>query len=426
MTRKLWIVAGGAVVLLGVVVASVRAGGRGEKVKVYAAEVARRSITRTVRASGQINPRVKVNISAHVVGKIERLHVREGDAIEAGQPFLRLEQQAFLAVRDDARARLAMAGTELRQAEVSLADQENRRARAESLHRQGIASKEALESAELQHASAELRLRSAREGVIQARALLDKAEDDLRKTTIYAPIGGRVIALNAEEGEVVVSGTMNNPASVIGTIADLSEVLAEVDVDETEIVHVRPELAAAVEVDALPDVRYEGRVVEVGSSGYARPQQPDVQFFRVKILLDRPDERLRPGMSARAEVRVTTHEDALVVPIQAVVERPPLAAAASGGASGNSAANAAGKEEEASVVFEVEGGRARQRAVETGISDTTHVEILAGVEAGEKVVTGPYRSLKKLTDGDAVRITSEQKDGGGERGADEESEDEAD
>ena len=409
MKRKLWLGAGIALLLVVVVVASVRSGSRSETVKVYAAGVAKRGITQTVRASGQINPRVKVNISAHVIGKIEELHVREGDAIEAGKPFLRLEQQAYLAARDDARARLAMAATELQQAEVSLADQALRLTRAESLHGQGIASKEALESAQLQHSSAELRLRSAREGVSQARALLEKADDDLRKTTIYAPIGGRVIALNAEQGEVVVSGTMNNPASVIGTIADLSEVLAEVDVDETEIVHVRPGLAAAVEVDALPEVRYEGRVVEVGSSGYAKPQQPDVQFFRVKILLERPDDRLRPGMSARAEVRVTTHDAALVVPIQAVVERPPVAPSSAADAVPGSAAG----EDEVPVVFVVAERKARQRAVKTGISDTTHVEILDGAEEGEQVVTGPYRALKKLKDGDVVKVTVEKEEGTG-------------
>jgi HlyD family secretion protein len=419
--RKIWLVAGGTLALVVVVVASVRSGARGETLDVYAAAVSRRGITQTVRASGQINPRVKVNISAHVIGKIEELYVREGDAIEAGKPFLRLEQQAFLAARDDARARLAMAETELRRAEVALADQAIRLERADSLHRQGIASKEALESAQLQHSSAELQLRSAHEGVSQARALLEKADDDLRKTTIYAPIGGRVIALNAEQGEVVVSGTMNNPASVIGTIADLSEVLAEVDVDETEIVDVRPGLAATVEVDALPDARYEGRVVEVGSSGYAKPQQPDVQFFRVKILLERPDERLRPGMSARAEVRVTTHDDALVVPIQAVVERPPLASAP-----GAEAAPASGAgEEEVPIVFALDERTARQRAVRTGISDTTHVEILEGVAEGDKVVTGPYRALKKLKDGDLVKVTVEKKNGAGTGRADEE-QDEAD
>lgn len=394
----------GVVVALGLIVfASIRASGSGPQTRVYAEAAARRSITHTVTASGQIHPRVKVNISAHVIGKIEKLYVRDGDAIEAGQPFLQLERQAFLAARDDARARLGMAETELRRAEVALADQKIRLERARRLREEGVVSVETLESAELQFRTAELALVTAREGIDQARALLDKAEDDLRKTTIWAPIAGRVIALNAEEGEVVVSGTMNNPASVIGTIADTSEVLAEVDVDETEVVDVRPGLGAEIEVDAVPDVRYAGKVVEVGSSGYTKANQPDVQFFLIKILLEAPDERLRPGMSARARIRVETHEDAVVVPIQAVVERSPVSAA--GGESGSST-RAAGAEEEVPVVFVVEQERARQRQVETGISDATHVELRSGVDAGAEVITGPYRSIKKLRDGDRVKVAA--------------------
>jgi HlyD family secretion protein len=392
MSRR--ILAGAAIAAaLGLVVfASIRASGSGPQTRVYAEAAEKRSITHTVTASGQIHPRVKVNISAHVVGKIEELHVRDGDPIEAGQPFLRLEQQAFLAARDDARARLGMAETELRRSEVALADQRVRLERARRLRSEGVVSIETLESAELQFRTAELATVSAREGVDQARALLEKAEDDLRKTTIWAPISGRVIALNAEEGEVVVSGTMNNPASVIGTIADLSEVLAEVDVDETEVVDVRPGLEAEIEVDAVPDRKYAGRVVEVGSSGYARPGQPDVQFFLVRILLDSPDEKLRPGMSSRARIRVETHDDAVVVPIQAVVERAP--------------AGDAEDAEEVPVVFVVDGDRVRQRAVATGISDATDVELVSGVTAGERVVTGPYRSLKKLRDGDRVKVAA--------------------
>ncbi|HSM13618.1 MAG TPA: efflux RND transporter periplasmic adaptor subunit [Thermoanaerobaculia bacterium] len=403
---KRWLVGIGLLAVLGIIVlASVKAGGRGRSVRVYLESAEMRSITQAVKASGQIYPRVKVNISAHVIGKIERLFVAEGDEIAAGEPFLQLEQQAFLAIRDDARARRAMAETELRQAEVALRDQEARLARARSLADDGITSTEALEAALLQHASAELRVRSAKEGIAQAEALLEKAEDDLRKTTIFSPLTGRVIALNAEQGEVVVSGTMNNPASVIGTVADLSEILAEVDVDETEIVDVAPGLVAQVDVDAIPEKRYRGTVVEVGSSGYTRPQQPDVQFFRVKVLLDEPDERLRPGMSARAEIEVTTHENAIVIPIQAVVERP-----------------VEDGEEEETVVFRVEEERAARRPVETGISDATHVEITSGLSAGDRVVTGPYRSLKKLRDDDRVRVVEEKAESSDEESGDEDEE----
>ena len=403
--RKKWIPAlVGAAVLALIVVASLRSRGGRDAVRVYVQRVERRDITQSVSATGQVHPRVKVNISAHVIGKIEKLFVAEGDSIAAGQPFLQLERESFLAVRDDAKARLAMAQTELRQAEVALADQRIRLARARRLAGEGISAQEGLETAELEHASAELRVRSSGEGVAQARALLVKTEDDLRKTTIWSPLTGKVIALNAEQGEVVVSGTMNNPASVIGTVADLSEILVEVDVDETEIVHVRPDLAVEVVVDALPDAPFAGRVVEVGSSGYARAQQPDVQFFLVKVLLDAPDERLRAGMSARAEIRVTTRQQALIVPLQSIVEREPA------GKEGKPEAGEA-KAEEIPVAFVVGEGKAHQRPVRTGVSDATHVEVVEGLTEGDEVVTGPYRSLKKLAEGDRVKIAKPDSDG---------------
>ncbi|HEV8582933.1 MAG TPA: efflux RND transporter periplasmic adaptor subunit [Thermoanaerobaculia bacterium] len=395
-----------AVVLAGIVFASIRANGREKGVKVYAEAVARREVAQIVKASGELEPRVKVNISAHVIGKIDRLYVEEGDWIEKGKPFLRLEQQAYIAQRDQWAAQLSSARTAVRQAEVSLADSRLKLNRAQRLSGEGIATREQLEAAQLAEATANLRLDESREAVHQMQASLTKAQDDLSKTTIYAPLTGRVIALNAKEGEVVVSGTMNNPASVIGTIADMSEILATVDVDETEIVNVRPGQTAVLKVDAVPGKEYHGKVVEVGSSGFNRAQQPDVTFFKVKILLDDPDPDLRASMSVRAEIHTAAHPDALVVPIQAVVERRPL------GSDGKPATGNGGKDEEVKVVFVIEKGKARQQPVHTGISDETHVELLAGPKLGEQVITGPYRTLKALKNGDAVHVskTSEEED----------------
>ena len=395
-----------AVVLAGIVFASVRAHGREQGTKVYAEPVTRREVAQIVKASGELEPRVKVNISAHVIGKIDRLYVEEGDRIEKGKPFLRLEQQAFIAQRDQWAAQLSSARTAVQQAEVSLADSRVKLNRAQRLIGEGIATHEQLEAAQLAETSARLRLDEAHESVHQTQANLTNAQDALSKTTIYAPLTGRVIVLNAKQGEVVVSGTMNNPASVIGTIADMSEILATVDVDETEIVNVHPGQAAVLKVDAVPSKEYHGKVVEVGSSGFNRPAQPDVTFFKVKILLDDADPDLRASMSVRAEIHTTAHPNSLVVPIQAVVEREPL------GKDGAKAGSASGKDEEVKVVFAIEGGKARQRPVETGISDETHVELLSGVKPGEQVVTGPYRTLKDLKDGDAVHVskTSEEED----------------
>jgi HlyD family secretion protein len=391
-------------VLAIIVIASIRAKGREKGEKVYAEPVARREVAQIVKASGELEPRVKVNISAHVIGKIDRLYVQEGDWIEKGKPFLRLEQQAFIAQRDQWAAQLSSARTAVRQAEVSLADSRIKLNRAQRLGAEGIATREQLEAAQLAEASAELGLEEARETVRQMQANLTQAQDALSKTTIYAPLTGRVIALSAKEGEVVVSGTMNNPASVIGTIADMSEILATVDVDETEIVNVKLGQPAVLKVDAVPNKEYHGKVVEVGSSGFNRAAQPDVTFFKVKALLDDADPDLRASMSVRSEIHTAAHPNVLTVPIQAVVERRPL------GADGK--AIEGGKDDEVKVVFIIVDGKARQRPVQTGLSDETHVELLSGVKVGEQVVTGPYRTLKDLKDGDAVHVskTSEEED----------------
>jgi HlyD family secretion protein len=394
-------------VLTAIVFASIR-GARGDKgATVYVDTVAKRDVSQIVKSSGALEPRIQVNISAHVIGKIDRLYVQEGDRIEKGQPFLRLEQQAFIAQRDQWAAQLRSAQTSVQQAQVSLADSRNKLSRAQRLQTEGITTREQLEAAQLAEASARLQLDTAREAVQQTQANVVKAQDDLSKTTIYAPLSGRVIVLNAKEGEVVVSGTMNNPASVIGTIADMSEILATVDVDETEIVNIKVGQPAVLKVDAVPGKEYHGKVVEVGSSGFSRPAQPDVTFFKVKILLDDPDPDLRASMSVRAEIHTAAHPESLVVPIQAVVEREPEDTGKAG-----SVKPANGKAEPVKVVFVVEGGKAHQRGVTTGISDETHVELTSGAKPGETVVTGPYRVLKDLKDGDAIVIskTSEEED----------------
>jgi len=387
------VVAVGAIVLI-----SVRRAGRQKGTTVYVEAARQEALGQVVKASGEIDPRLKVNISAHVVGKIEKLFVEEGDRIEKGQPFLRLEQEAFIAERDRWAAQLRRAETEVRQSQVSLADSRLKLDRAKRLETEGIITREQLESSQLAETSAELHLQDSREAVEQAQANLVKARDDLSKTTIYAPLSGRVVKLNAEEGEVVVSGTMNNAGSVIGIIADLSEILANVDVDETEIVEIRPGQPATVQVDAVRNRTYHGHVVEIGSSGFNKPAQPDVTFFDVEILLDDPTEDLRPSMSLRAQIQTRPAASTLVVPIQAVVQRE--------APKGKKAEQNDANDDEISVVFVIQDGKAHQRPVRSGISDETHVEILEGLKAGDQVVTGPYRALRDLKDGEAVKISS--------------------
>ena len=382
------------IALGGILAASVvRRNGEGRGIEVRAEKVERRAIRHVVKASGQIDPRVKVNVSAHVVARIEKLHAREGDQVVAGQPFIELEKETFVAAHDRAKAQLAMATTAVRQAEIDLADAGLKLRRTQRLREEKVVPDERLEAAELAESSARLRVDQSNEQVSQARADLEKALDELRKTTIHAPISGRVIMLNAEEGEVVVSGTMHNEASVIGVIADLSEILVEVLADETDIVQIQLGQPAEIAVDALPGSVYTGKVVEIGNAGVSLTTQPDVTFFRVKVLLDDPDGRLLSGMSARASIEVAGHDDALVVPIESVVFRAP--------------ANAAdGADEIQVVLIAKDDGTVEQRPVEVGISDVTHVEIVSGAKEGEQVVTGPHRVLEDLKPGDHVRIAT--------------------
>ena len=412
---KKFIIAALVVTALAVIVlASLRGTNRQKGTKVHVEEARRQPLGQIVKSSGEIDPRVKVNISSHLIGKIEKMFVEEGDPIRKGQPFLELEKYAFIAERDRWETQVRRSRTEVRQAEVSLADTRLKLGRAKKLQEEGIITREQLEAAQLAETSAELRLQDSQEALEQAQTNLVKARDDLGKTTLYAPLSGRVVQLNAEEGEVVVSGTMNNPASVIGIIADLSEILAKVDVDETEIVEVRPGQPATVRVDALRNRQYHGHVVEIGSSGFSKPAQPDVTFFHVEILLDDPTEDLRPGMSLRAEIETRPPADTLVAPIQSVVQREPS----------SEKGQAEKAQEEISVVFVVENGKALQRTVRTGISDETRVEILEGLKARDKVVTGPYRALRDLKDGDAVQITTPEQEKKDRKDKDGEDEDE--
>ncbi len=399
------VIGAGIVLALGAIVYFSLQGERREKaVRVYVEAAEVRDIARVVKATGEVDPRVKVNLSAHVIGKIEKLFVEEGDRVEAGAPVLRLEQEGFRATRDRAAAELEIARSRVRQAGINVEDAAIKLRRAERLRQEGIASDSDLEAAQLQYRSQQLAAEQARETVLQAAAALEKAADDLDKTTIYAPLSGRVTALNAEEGEVVVSGTMNTPGSVIGTISDLSEILAEVDVDESEVAYLEIGQPAVVKVEALPDREFSARVVEIGSSGFQRPGNPDVTFFKAKLLLAEPDLALRPGMSTRVEIETARREQVVVVPVQSVVARPPLDADSDDG----------GDDEEIDVVFVVVDERSVQRPVDSGLADITHIEIVSGVEAGEEVVTGPYRSLKDLEHDDKVKVRTQGSEGDAE------------
>ena len=365
-------------------------GPKGEKV--YTEPAATKTIQAVVTAPGEIDPKVKVNISAHIVGKIEKLYFNEGDSVKRGQKLVDLEKWVYVAQRDRMRAELASRRVEVERSRAALRTAQAAYQRAQNLSRQGIQAQELFDQSRLAYDNAQAALGAALQGVNQAMAGLEQAETDLSRTTIVAPMDGKVVQLNAHEGEVVVTGTMNNPGSVIAVLADLSEILVEAEVGETEVVTVKVGQNATVKVDAVPDKDYHGRVVEIGSSAAARQGAGSgIRYFKVKVAIDDADDRLRPGMTSQVSIVTSSAPNTVAVPIQSVIER--------------------GEEDgpKKKFVYSVVGNKAKEIAVQTGISDATHVAIVSGIKAGQPVITGPFRTLKKLEDGMDVTVTQEEK-----------------
>lgn len=424
-TKKKKMIIGAAIGLVVVIIVVLNITRSSEKsLTVQAEKVHRGSIASTVSAAGKIQPETEVDISANVSGKIVRLGVKEGDAVEQGQFLVQLDRNRYQALVDQAQAQLASARARLVEAQAEYR-------RVKQLYDASLASEADLEAV------------AARKDVEEAnynasKAYLEKAQDDLSKTTITAPMSGTVSQLNSEAGEVVL-GTEQFSGTVIMTIADLSRMEAEADVDETDIVDVNISQPASIEVDALPDSVLKGEVTEIASSAYTlgRGTQEEVTNFKVKVaILDRVTT-LRPGMSATVDIETASHQDVLYVPIQSVVLRAPesekkedreeeaetmetsAAEEETVTVSQQDEEPSKGEEEEEEklieVVFVVRDDIAVMVPVETGISSDTDTEIVSGLEGGEMVVTGSYRALRDLQDGQKVEVENPEQGPEGER-----------
>jgi len=406
--KKLLIVIGVLAVLALVIWASLRdSGPRGAEVEVQAAEL--RTVSSRVKATGEITPEKRVDISAKVVGEIIDLPVVEGQEVRTGQLLLEIERDLYEAARNQARAAVRQAEVSVRRQEVQLADARRNMRRTKELIADGLVSQEALDAAQLGLDTALVEVEAQKHAVDQYRSALQRTEDDLARTTIRSPMDGTLIQLNAEQGETVVPGSTNLPGSVIMTIADMSVLLAEVEVSEVDVVDVALGQEAEVKVDALGTEPQMGHVVEIATSGRRDPAQGTIRF-RIKVALDDPDPSLRPAMTAKVDILTATSEDTITAPIQAVVKRTL-------DDQGEEVKGTAAKGiEESDVVYVIADGEAAVRTVETGVSDDLSVEILAGLTDGEEVIIGPYRTLKNLHAGDAVK--TEEKKGDEDEGAD--------
>lgn len=389
MRKILYVFAG--LLLLGFVVIASLAGKTNKRVTVDVAEVGRKTVVARVKASGNISPKKKVEVQAKVIGEIVALPFHEGETVRQGDVVVEIEKKLYQAACDQARAALEQAKVQLERARAELANAELQARRNERLFAEGVISEQMRDQTRLALEQAQVAVRAQERAIEQANFAYRRALEDLDRTTIRSPMDGTVISRRAEVGETAIMGTTNFPGSVLMVIGDLSELVAEVEVPERDLVQLALGQRAQVKVDALPGESFPGKVVEISSSGF---KVGDVVKFKVKVALDQPDPRLKPEMTAKVEIITRTAENALVVPLQAVQSR---------------FLDDQGKEvfdrvtdREEQVVYLVSQGKAVRRAIKTGVQDELYVEVVEGLDGGEKVVTGPYKVLRSLKDGDPI------------------------
>jgi len=399
MTRKRIIVGGVLVVIVAVAVASISINGNSDDgVAVKTARVERQRIVETVSAAGVIQPKTQVKISADVAAKIVRLEVKEGDWVDKGQFLVQLDRERLLALVESAQASLRAAEANANLVRENMIKAEKDFERVKELFDKKLESQAAMDQNYAAYQVEKARYQSALEQVDQARASLKQANDDLSKTTIYAPMAGTISQLNKEVGEIALGSQFQE--DVIMVVSNLSGMEALVDVDENDIVSVQVEDSATIEVDALPDVVFRGTVSEIANSAKisASGTADQKTEFEVKVSIDSPGDQLRPGMTASSEIVTEIRENALAIPIQCVAVRTPdqLKPSAPEAEEESETEYTADKDGFVQVVFVVTDDIAMAHQVKTGIQSESHIEILAGLNESDEIVTGNYRAISEI------------------------------
>ncbi|MCD6595935.1 efflux RND transporter periplasmic adaptor subunit [bacterium] len=377
MKKFIWIIA--IIVVIGIIIVagiSYKAMHKNKKL-VDVGKISPRTIKSTVIAFGRIEPKSDVNISAEVSEKIESLYVDEGDTVEIGDTLVILNRDRYIASLNKAQAQVSQVRANLNKAQDNLR-------KTNELKKSGAVSDDALLSAKTEVDVLEAQLQSA-------QATLREARDNLAHTIIKAPIDGIVTFVQAEKGEFVVVGTMNNIGSAIMTIAQLTDLQAKVEVDEADIVDLELAQFSKIELDALPDTFFEGRTVQISHQANVQNiggEETRATFY-VYIALVNPSPKIRPGMSVTATITTAEHDSVLAVQLSAVVAYRDTAT-----------------DRDGEAVFIVDNGIAKKKPIKTGISDDRFVEVTDGISMGESVITGPFKVLRELKEGDKVQSIS--------------------
>lgn len=375
----------------------------GEEVRLQAVEPGR--LVRTVSAPGAIEPVRRVQISSRITALIEALPFEEGDVVGADDLVVKLDDRNLQASLSSAKANLGAAIARRAGAVASHINVVAQWERSQSLFETKDVSKSDLDSAEAARKRAESELNAAEQTIESARAEVERIQQNLGYAEIRSPINGRVTKLNAEVGELVVTGTMNNPGTVILEIADLSDLIVKAQVDESDVAPIRPGQIARIHINAYPNEVFEGVVKKVALQNSIALDRS--KYFETEVtLIPKDDRTIYAGLTANVDIEVQTFEDVILAPSQAVldmrVDELPLREAASPYVDHDKTF--------ARIVYRMVDGKAVATPVRIGVSDLRNTTILGGLEPGEKIVIGPWSKLQSLEDGASIRPQQADKD----------------
>ena len=440
MSRKNVLIAVAVVVVGAALVAANLYFKRDKGLTVTTDVVKMRDLEAVVSASGKIQPKRLVNISAETPGRVVDLAVNEGDRVKKGQFLLQIDPNLLrsrvagnVASLEASEGALLQARQSVETARVQVEQAQQNLNRQRNLWSQQLTTREALEKAEndLRGAQSALQEREKQVGaqssrISQERAALESSRYDLTKVRMESPIDGIVTRRNIQQGETAVIGTMNNPGTVMLQLADMSVIQAEVEVDETNIPHVQIDQQAKITIDAIPDKSFRGHVTEIGNSpiqaaaASGGTTSTQATNFKVVVVLDEPVPEVRPGFTATADITTATRKAVVSVPIPAVAVRE-LVYDANGqivkeprtdkrrktpvetvAAAAELKPGQTRKETEG--VFLVRDGKAEFLPIKMGIAGDKYFEVLGGMKDGDQVITGPYNSVRGMADGVLVKV----------------------
>lgn len=399
MTRKRKIIWGVGILVVVAAIGGVVVSRRGPKPKaIQTAKVERQDLQAKVSANGKVQATKKVDISATVPGQVIDIAVHEGDFVKKGQFLLQIDAANYRANARGSKSSMEAMQKELDAARANLDQAKADLARAEGNHAAGILSDADLQRARTAVTSGEASILATAHRIEQANAAVDGVNDTLSKTTIRSPMDGVVTARRIEEGEVAIIGIQNQPGTVLLTISDMSVVEAEMEIDETSIPSVALKQEARVHIDAYPNKTFDGIVTEVGNSPINATVgiQNEAIKFKVKVQIKNPPEGIKPGLSVQADILTGFRPKTLTVPLQALVVRD-----AEAKKPGDPPAPGPPKEQEG--VFVIENGKAAFKPIKTGLLGELSVEVTEGLKEGDVMISGPFRELRTLKPGDAVR-----------------------